>query len=112
VIGLGGISPLLVLPGALLLFGIGFASGIWLQRPNLPLVFTQIGSQTAPEAFTSWTVVVQEQQAAVDLPCVAMITTKDLALHDGVHYTSESYQTIGARFADVYVELTNAQVCE
>ncbi|MFO7679876.1 MAG: sialate O-acetylesterase [Chloroflexota bacterium] len=82
-----------------------------LERPNLPLVFAQIGSQTAPEAFINWTVI-QEQQAAVDLHCVAMITTRDLALHDGVHYTSESYQTIGARFADVYVELTNAQVCE
>ncbi len=51
-------------------------------------------------------------QAGLDLPCVAMITTSDLPLYDGVHYTTESYQEIGARFAEAYVYLTNTQACE
>ncbi len=34
-----------------------------------------------------------------------MITTDDLALKDGVHFTSESYQTIGGRFAEAYLNL-------
>jgi hypothetical protein len=82
-----------------------------LARPNLPIIFAQIGSQTAPEAFTNWAVV-QEQQAAIDLPCVAMITTSDLLLRDGLHYTTESYQTIGERFAEAYVQLITTQECE
>jgi len=82
-----------------------------LNRPTLPIVFAQIGSQTAPEAFSNWEVV-QQQQAAVDLPCVIMITTSDLSLYDGVHYTPESYQTIGRRFAEAYVRLLNEESCE
>ncbi len=82
-----------------------------LERPGLPIVFAQIGSQTAPEAFSNWAVI-QAQQAAVDLPCVTMITTSDLPLHDAVHYTTESYQIIGARFAAAYVQLMQTQECE
>jgi hypothetical protein len=82
-----------------------------LQRPLLPFVFAQIGSQTAPEAYTNWAIV-QDEQASVDLPCTAMITTEDLALHDGVHYTPESYQEIGRRFADAYAALVETQACK
>lgn len=82
-----------------------------LGRPTLPIIFAQIGSHEAPEAFINWTVV-QEQQASVELPCVAMITTNDLPLHDGVHYTTESYQIIGERFAAAYVQLMQTQECE
>lgn len=82
-----------------------------LGRPNLPIVYAQIGSHAAPEAFTNWAVV-QEQQAAVRLPCVAMITTDDLPLYDGVHYTTESYQRIGERFAAAYIRLMDEQGCE
>lgn len=82
-----------------------------LNRPTLPIIFAQIGSQTAPEAFSNWEVV-QQQQAAVNLPCVAMITTTDLPLFDGVHYTPESYQTIGMRFAEAYVRLMEKEICE
>ncbi|MFO7635062.1 MAG: sialate O-acetylesterase [Caldilinea sp.] len=82
-----------------------------LAHPNLAVVFAQIGSHEAPEAFTNWAVI-QEEQAAVDMPCVAMITTDDLPLRDGVHYTTESYQTIGERFADAYVHLLSTQECE
>jgi hypothetical protein len=82
-----------------------------LARPNLPVVYAQIGSHAAPEAFTNWGVV-QEQQAAVRLPCVAMIATDDLPLYDGVHYTAKSYQRIGARFAEAYERLMDEQECE
>lgn len=82
-----------------------------LARPSLPVIFAQIGSQTAPQAFIHWQVV-QDQQAAIHLPCVAMITTSDLPLWDGVHFTTESYQVIGARFAEAYTHLVSTQSCE
>lgn len=77
---------------------------------ELPVVFAQIGSHAAPEAFVNWQVV-QEQQATVKLPCTAMITTADLALRDGVHFTTESYRTIGRRFAKAFLELISSQQC-
>ncbi|MBX3058687.1 MAG: sialate O-acetylesterase [Anaerolineae bacterium] len=81
-----------------------------LAQPDLPIVFAQLGSPPSPEAFPHW-LVIQEQQAAVNLPCVAMITTDDLSLHDGLHFTSESHQTIGQRFAAAYLELMKLQEC-
>ncbi len=82
-----------------------------LGRPHLPLVFAQIGSTTTPGAYPNWAKV-QEQQAALHLPCVAMIETKDLPLGDNVHYTTASYQEIGRRFARAYQELVAAQTCD
>jgi hypothetical protein len=76
-----------------------------LDMPQLPVVFAQIGSHAAPQIFVNWTVV-QEQQSQVQLPYSAMITTSDLALKDGVHFTAESYHTIGERFAEAYLNLT------
>jgi hypothetical protein len=82
-----------------------------LNQPNLPLVFAQIGSHAAPEAFVNWAVV-QAQQAQVKLPCAAMITTDDLSLMDGVHYTTESYRIIGQRFAEAMADLRQNQSCQ
>jgi hypothetical protein len=82
-----------------------------LGRPHLPVVFAQIGSTTTPGAYPNWRKV-QEQQAAVHLPCVAMIETADLPLGDNVHYTTESYQEIGRRFARAYLDLTESPGCE
>ena len=82
-----------------------------LGRPRLPVVFAQIGGTTMPERYVNWRLV-QEQQASVRLPCVAMITTADLTLRDNVHFTAESYQEIGRRFARAYLELTAGQDCE
>jgi hypothetical protein len=76
-----------------------------LGAPDLPVVFAQIGTHTAPEVFVNWSVV-QEQQGQVQMPNSAMITTDDLALKDGVHFTSESYRVIGERFAEAYLSLT------
>ncbi len=70
-----------------------------LARPDLPVVFAQIGVHTSPERYVNWEVV-QAEQARVQLPHVAMITTDDLALRDRVHYDTPSYRTIGRRFAD------------
>ena len=69
--------------------------------PDLPVIFAQIGSNTAPEAFINWNVI-KEQQQSIQLPMTKMITTDDLALLDGLHFTAESYQIIGRRFAEAY----------
>ncbi|MBD2040376.1 sialate O-acetylesterase [Microcoleus sp. FACHB-672] len=76
-----------------------------LGRPNLPVVFAQIGSNKAPSVFVNWKPV-QEQQKAVKLPSAAMIVTDDLPLKDSVHYTTKSYEIIGKRFADAFWQLT------
>jgi hypothetical protein len=78
---------------------------------SLPVVFAQIGTNEVPQAFINWKVV-QNQQASIELPCVTMITTLDLALQDGVHYTRESYRIIGQRFAAAYTDLVANQVCQ
>ncbi|BAU66894.1 hypothetical protein STA3757_43000 [Stanieria sp. NIES-3757] len=75
-----------------------------LNLPTLPVVFAQIGTNTEPERFINWAVV-KEQQRQVRLPFSAMITTDDLALKDYVHFSTESYQIIGQRFAQAYLEL-------
>ena len=83
-----------------------FANGMRddLNQPNLPIVFAQIGSTWAPEAYPNWNLVM-EQQASLQLPGSAMITTADLPLHDGIHYTTDSYRIIGRRFAEAYWDL-------
>jgi hypothetical protein len=75
-----------------------------LGLPELPVVFAQIGSNTEPDVFTNWAVV-KEQQRSVEMPFCVMITTDDLALKDAVHFTPESYQIIGQRFAEAYLNL-------
>lgn len=75
------------------------------NQANLPIIFAQIGSQSTPHLFTNWEVV-QQQQENIQLPHVSMITTDDLALQDYVHYTTKSYRTIGQRFANAYIKLT------
>lgn len=75
-----------------------------LGEPDLPVVYAQIGSNASPEAFSNWEVV-REQQSSIQIPMTAMITTDDLPLLDGVHFTAESYRTIGERFAEAYWNL-------
>ena len=81
-----------------------------LDRPDLPIVFAQIGTNDWPEFFIHWEMI-QHEQASVKLPCTAMITTADLARGDAVHFTSASYDEIGARFAKAYLELTTISDC-
>ena len=81
-----------------------------LDRPELPIVFAQIGTNDRPEFFVNWELI-QREQASVELPCTAMITTADLARRDAVHFTSASYDEIGARFARAYLELIDTTDC-
>jgi hypothetical protein len=78
--------------------------------PSLPVMFAQIGTHTAPQYFPHWATV-REQQAIVTLPCAAMISTDDLPLRDAVHFTTESYVVIGARFAAAYLRLAASEEC-
>ena len=75
-----------------------------LHEPELPVVFAQLGSDPLSRDFLNWNIV-QEQQSSIDLHMTAMITTDDLPLMDGVHFTAESYQIIGRRLADAYWDL-------
>jgi len=75
-----------------------------LGKPNLPVVFAQIGSVWSSDGFPNWEVV-KEQQASTRLPASAMIITEDLPLLDGLHFTTDSYRTIGRRFAEAYWDL-------
>jgi hypothetical protein len=68
------------------------------------VIYAQIGSNTAQEAFINWEIV-QEQQASVSLPMAAMIITDDLPLLDGLHFTTDSYRIIGRRFAEAFWNL-------
>ena len=78
-----------------------------LDQPDLPVVFAQLGSTLALDAFSNWELV-KEQQLSVELPMTAMITTDDLPLMDGVHFTAESYEIIGERFAETYWNLADS----
>jgi len=75
-----------------------------LDEPELPVIFAQLGPDPLSKDFLNWKIV-QEQQASVVLPKAAMITTEDLPVLDGVHFTAESYRTIGRRFAEAYWSL-------
>ena len=75
-----------------------------LGEPNLPVIFAQIGAMSSVDAFPHWDVV-KQQQASVQLSTAAMIITEDLQLLDGLHFTTDSYRTIGRRFAKTYWDL-------
>jgi hypothetical protein len=75
-----------------------------LHEPELPIVFARLGPDPLSKDFPNWKIV-QEQQSSIDLPMTAIITTDDLPLLDGLHFTADSYRTIGRRFADAYWDL-------
>lgn len=79
-----------------------------LNHPELPVVFAQIGSVWSPEIYPNWDFIMQ-QQASLQLPESAMITTADLPLMDGIHFTTDSYRIIGRRFAQAYWDLVEGQ---
>jgi hypothetical protein len=76
-----------------------------LHEPTLPVIFAQLGADASSTDFPYWKSV-QEQQASVDLAMTTMVTTDDLPLMDGLHFTADSYETIGRRFAEAYWNLT------
>lgn len=67
-------------------------------RPNLPLVYAQLGQPEDLEGLPNWSLV-QQQQENIQLPKAVMIETDDLPM-EGIHYTTDSYKVIGQRFAD------------
>lgn len=75
-----------------------------LDAPDLPVVFAQLGADPISVDLPNW-VLVKEQQSSIQLPMTAMIITEDLPSMDGLHFTTDSYRTIGKRFADAYWEL-------
>jgi hypothetical protein len=77
-----------------------------LSLATMPVVFAQIGTNKAPRDYVNWEAL-KEQQKSSKLPCVAMITTDDLALADAVHFTTESYRIIGQRYAEAFLQLTS-----
>ena len=74
------------------------------HEQNLPVVFAQLGANPLSQDFVNWKII-QEQQSSIDLSMTAMITTTDLPLMDGLHFTTDSYRLIGRRFADAYWDL-------
>lgn len=87
-------------------FATDFRSDLGL--PKVPLLYTQIGRHKDPKFFRYWESV-QKQQAAVALPNTYMIKTRDLPLKDYVHYTTQSYITLGERFADKFIQIKKKQ---
>jgi Carbohydrate esterase, sialic acid-specific acetylesterase len=73
---------------------------------DIPFVIGQIGKITASGFSYQKTVRAQQATAATAHPGLAMITTKDLATgSDGLHFTVDSYKTIGERFATAWWQL-------
>ena len=75
-----------------------------LGEPGLPVVYAQLGAAPEGETYPNWEAV-KRQQLAVDLTGSAMITTDDLDYFDGLHFTVDSYQVIGQRFAKAYWDM-------
>jgi hypothetical protein len=72
---------------------------------DLPVVFSQMGSSTHPEGWLYWDEV-KKQQAEVSLPYTIMTTEEGLPLSEAVHLTKDGYDTLGLRYAEAFLNLT------
>jgi hypothetical protein len=73
---------------------------------DIPFVIGQIGKLTSPDFPYSSAVRTQQTKAVSQSTGLSMITTSDLKLQaDGVHFTVDSYKTIGTRFATAWAQL-------
>jgi hypothetical protein len=72
------------------------------NAPNLPIIICQTGSITTGTGKDpqSWYVRHAHKTVATD-PNIYLCCTYDLAVHDGIHLTVDSYSTIAARVANV-----------
>jgi hypothetical protein len=77
-----------------------------LSLATMPIVFAQLGTNNSPDDYVNWEIL-KEQQKSSNPSCAVMITTDDLALADGVHFTTESYRVIGDRYAEAFLQLTS-----
>lgn len=66
------------------------------NNPILPVIFAQIGSGRNDE---DW-VTIQTEQESINIPYCAMVLTRDIPPHDGVHFTESGYREIASRMAD------------
>lgn len=78
-----------------------------LGNPELPIIFTQLGSY-GPSMSPEW-LMVKQQQAGVHLRNVVMIPTGDLPLAKDIHFSTESQVELGRRFALAYLNLSSEQ---
>lgn len=77
------------------------------NKPNLPVIFCQLGYQNQPSSeVPSWEYIRQEQ-VSVSMPYVSMVRTDDLAKNSPMHYPAESYWIIGERMARAYRGMEN-----
>jgi hypothetical protein len=76
-----------------------------LEIHNLPIVFSQMGSSTHPEGWLYWDEV-KKQQAEVSIPYTIMTTEEGLPLSEAVHLTKDGYDTLGIRYAEAFLNLT------
>ena len=72
---------------------------------DLPIVYSQMGSSTHPEGWLYWDEV-KKQQTEVSLANVIMTTEENLPLSEAVHLTKEGYDSLGVRYAEAFIELT------
>ena len=75
-------------------------------QPNLPLVYAQLGSPADEdtEGLPYWDAI-KTQQENIQIPSARMIVTEDLPM-DGIHYTTNSYEVIGQRFAEAMTQIS------
>ena len=76
-------------------------------KPNLPLVYAQLGQPADLEGLPNWDLV-KAQQQNIQIPNATMIETADLPMN-GIHFTVDSYKVIGQRFAEALSSLAKSQ---
>ena len=71
--------------------------------PNTPLVYAQLGQPDDLQGLPNWKLV-QQQQENIQIPSAKMIKTNDLPMVS-IHYTADSYVSIGERFAEAIEQM-------
>ncbi|MGB3299011.1 MAG: sialate O-acetylesterase, partial [Phormidesmis sp.] len=79
-------------------------------KPDLPLVYAQLGQPADLEGLPNWDLV-KAQQKNIQIPNAKMIETADLPMQ-GIHFTVDSYKVIGQRFADAINSIQSARGTE
>lgn len=87
------------------LFAYNFRQDI--GKPNLPLVYAQLGQPADLDGLPNWDLV-KAQQKNIQIPDATLIETADLPM-EGIHFTVDSYKVIGQRFAEAMNSVRVAQ---
>lgn len=75
-----------------------------LGKPNLPIVYAQIG-KLGYEPFSPYFSLVQSKQENLFIENTKFIVSSDMTLYDNAHYTAESYDILADRFANAMFSL-------